>query len=161
MASYSFYPRSKMVFEDNIKVVSFPTTIIHKFNGQVSFTENHSNGHNQSISLKLNKQDQATRKLVQNINEIRVILVLNNGKMLLLGCDNGLERDSLNVSSGGSKQEGSNYTLSFSGKELYTAPFIDNLQDAGFLEADETKEYYQFQNLQNFEFQDGTIYNFN
>jgi hypothetical protein len=166
LAAYTYYPRGMFGFDGSV-LTSIPATFVHEFelNGSNnSFNDNYDGeSYSQSLTLEFKKKDAETSFEMERLNylELRALVLDRNGNYVVLGLDNGLSCDSLDIDSGGSKSDFNGYKLSFSGKEQHPAPLVRDPFENGFIIEDGITEYYQFQNLVAFHFQDGTIYEFN
>ena len=136
------YSRSQIVINNNV-LLSFPDTTIYRFNynGNPAPTENQSENdggkfYDLSISFDLLYSSDAPNieKLLKK--DYRLIFQDRNGLYRIFGLYTGLVCDSLTYNSGGGKSDLNGFTLSFSGQEEKGSFFIDNLEDAGFFDAD-------------------------
>ena len=136
------YNRSQIVINNNV-LLSFPDTTIYRFNynGNPAPTENQSENdggkfYDLSISFDLLYSSDAPNieKLLKK--DYRLIFQDRNGLYRIFGLYTGLVCDSLTYNSGGGKSDLNGFTLSFSGQEEKGSFFIDNLEDAGFFDAD-------------------------
>jgi len=136
---YVKYSRSQIATDANF-LVSFPQTTIYSFysNGTPIFSEDNETEdggkyYNQSINLELNGVENIDRLLKK---DYRVIIKDNNGYFRILGLYVGLECEKIDYNSGSNKQSFNGYSLSFTGKEEKPSFFIENLEDAGFVDND-------------------------
>jgi hypothetical protein len=134
---YVKYSRSEIVLNSNI-LVTYPDTNILEFevNNNPSFNqtqgqENGSKFFDLSISLELENENPNAFKSILN-KDYNIIVKDRNNNFRFLGNRNGLECNSINSTSGSSKQDFSGVKLDFQGKEETEAWYIDNLSDAGF-----------------------------
>ena len=134
------YSRSQIITTNNF-LNTFPETIIYKFetNGNPILNESQEvdaggKFFNQSLSFDLVYRDdfENLKKLLKK--DYRCIVFDNNGYYRILGLYNGLELGSLNYNTGGGKTELNGFKLDFSGKEERESFFINNLEDAGFID---------------------------
>lgn len=166
LAAYTFYTRGEFGFDGSV-LTSIPTTFVHEFelNGSNnSFSDRYDGeSYSQSLTLEFKKKDVETSFEMERLNylELRALVQDRNGNYLVLGLENGLTCDSLDIITGGSKSDFNGYRLSLSGKEQLAAPIVLDPFDNGFIIDEGETDYYQFQNLEAFHFQDGTIYEFN
>lgn len=160
------YQRNQFSFNGNV-LTSIPTTFVYEFelNGSGNrFTSSfQSDSYNQTLNLEFKKQDLETTIQMEALNymELRALILDNNGNYLLFGLDNGLTSDGLNIVSGGARADFNGYRLTLQGKEKHQTPFVLNPFEIGFILAEENEDFYQFQDLEAFLFQDGTPYYFN
>jgi len=136
------YSRSQIVINNNV-LLSFPDTTIYRFNynGNPAPAENQSENdggkfYDLSISFDLLYSTDAPNieKLLKK--DYRLIFQDRNGLYRIFGLYTGLVCDSLTYNSGSGKSELNGFTLSFTGQEEKGSFFIDNLEDAGFFDAD-------------------------
>ena len=132
--------KKRQIHNDYINLYEFPTTIIYDTNfiGKTSYTdtlEKNQNGilYNQSITFKVGEV-----LSIQNLNYLhnqkyRIIVKTNNGDYKILGLHNGLEVTTESLNSGESNEDFNQLSLTFSGKELNRASFIDSLEPRGFV----------------------------
>jgi hypothetical protein len=166
LAAYAYYPRSEFGFNGSV-LTSIPTTFVHEFelDGSNNSFNDRFDGESyiQSLNIQFKKKDLATTIQMEKLNylELRALVLDRNGNYLVLGLENGLSCDSLDIETGGSKSDFNGYKLSLSGKEQYSAPIVLDPFDNGFIVDEGETDFYQFQNLEAFHFQDGTIYEFN
>lgn len=127
-----------------------------------SFKETFGNDrYTQSINISLPKLDIPTNKLMEQLLNIetRVIIETNNGLIKIFGLKNGLNVNSIQLTTAGTKNGFNGYTFSFEGIEDAEAMYIDNLENAGFII--DSKTLYEFQDFTPFLFQDNKVYKFN
>ena len=139
---YVEYSRSQIVTSSNI-LTSFPTTTIYKFfcNNQPTATETQETDaggkyYSQSIGFDFQSKDDAENILKLLKKDYRLIFQDRNGLYRIFGLYTGLTCDSLTYNSGGGKSDLNGFTLSFSGQEEKGSFFINNLEDAGFFDAE-------------------------
>jgi hypothetical protein len=79
-----------------------------------------------SGTLQFSKQSKQSQALFQKLSKMRVQLILEdyNGDLRLVGLENGVDF-TVGTTSGGAMADLSGYNVSFSGKELDLAPFVD------------------------------------
>jgi len=139
---YVQYSRSQIVTSGNT-LVTFPSTNIYKFysNGSPNANESQqeeSGGKffNQSISLELQGANESENisKLLRK--DYRLIFKDRNGLYRIFGLYVGLEAEQLNYNTGSSKSDFNGFKIDFSGKEEKQSSFINNLEEAGFFNAD-------------------------
>lgn len=166
LAGFVPYQRNGFSFSGTV-LTNIPTTYVYEFelNGSGNRFSSRFQGdsYNQTLNLEFKKQDLQTTIQMQSLNymELRALILDNNGNYLVFGLDNGLTSDGLNIVSGGAKGDFSGYRLTLNGQEKHIAPFVLNPFEIGFVLADDNQDFYQFQDLTAFLFQDGTPYYFN
>lgn len=138
------------------EITVFPETTLYRFdieNG--NFTEtinNDENGINysQSLNFTLKKQDLFTTNELNVLTKIdfRYIVEFNDGSLKMGGAIHGANISSLELVSGGNKQDLNGYNLTIESNERYKAPY---LEDISVVTHDVS---YFFQNGLNFVFQD-------
>tara|TARA_R110002051_G_scaffold324800_2_gene423820 strand:+ start:325 stop:897 length:573 start_codon:yes stop_codon:yes gene_type:complete len=166
LAGFVPYTRNEFGF-DNLVLAYIPTTYVYEFEliGNNNTFSNSYNGesYTQSLNVEFRKQGLQTTKQMESLNymELRALILDNNGNYLVFGLDNGITSSSLEIVTGGSKGEFNGYRLQFSGMEKHTSPLVLNPFEIGFVLAEENADFYQFQDLSTFLFQDGAPYYFN
>lgn len=166
LANFVSYYRHEFGFDGNV-LTSRPTTFVYAFDligNNNSFNERFDGEkYEQTLTMEFQKQDSMTSKQMEAINYIEAFALIEdrNGNYFLYGLDNGLSGSSLEIVSGGQQSEFTGYKLRLTGTEKYSAPYVLDPFDNGFIIDDGENDYYQFQNLETFHFQDGTIYEFN
>lgn len=145
-------------------VISFPSSEIYLFYQMgASFNETISNDENgevfeQSLNFRLNKQDVLTTNKLNTVHQIdlRFIVEFYDGSFRIGGLYNGAKITAMDINSGGSKSEGNGYNVTITGRELISAPYIDNLEviTGGV-------DNYIFMDGNNFIFMDGNNFIFN
>lgn len=136
------YSRSQIVIDGNI-LVTFPNTTIYKFyaNGNPSPNESQETDaggkfFNQSISLDLQYKEDAFQLSKLLNKDYRLIFKDRNGLYRIFGLYTGLEAGQLNYTTGNGKSDLNGFKIDFSGKEEKGSFFINDLEDAGFFNAD-------------------------
>lgn len=136
------YSRSQILVNGNI-LTTFPSTTIYKFyaNGNPTPNENQETDaggkfFNQSIGLDLQYKDDAFQLSKLLNKDYRLIFKDRNGLYRIFGLYTGLEAGQLNYTTGNSKSDLNGFKIDFSGKEEKGSFFINNLEDAGFFDAD-------------------------
>lgn len=137
------YGRSEIDLTGNV-LDAFPSTNIYKFNIlNPSLTEQHSEDgggkfYDQNLSFDLSKVG-----IVDNLElprltkkDYRAIVLDRNGLYRIVGLWNGLITD-LNKVTGESKDAFNGYKISMEGKEASSSVFITDLEDAGFIIAED------------------------
>lgn len=166
LAAFVPYHRNEFEF-DGLVLQSMPVTYVYAFElvGSNNTFSNSYNGerYSQTLSLEFKKQDFQTTVQMASLNylELRALILDNNGNYLVFGLDNGLTSNSLEILTGGSRGEFNGYRIQFSGSEKHTAPIVLDPFNIGFIEVGDQTDFYQFQDLSAFLFQDGTPYYFN
>lgn len=136
------YANSEIIINDNV-LVTFPTTTIYRFNyiGNPSPSENLETNeggkfYNQSISIDLQYLNDSL-ELTKLLNkDYRIIFQDNNGLYHIYGLYNGLESGALNYETGSGKSSLNGFKISFTAKEEKASFFINDLENAGFFDAD-------------------------
>jgi hypothetical protein len=132
---------------EGVQLISFPSTNIYKyelradgntFDQSINFDSN-GETYTQNLSVVLKKIDTLTNNELFKIakRELRVIVETNLNTFFILGLRNGVTMD-FNSTIGGAYNSLNGYNLTFEATEKYLAPFIDNLQDAGFIDSGDT-----------------------
>ena len=166
LAGFVPYQRNRFEFDGTV-LTSIPTTYVYEFeligSGNRFSSSFQGDSYNQSLNLEFKKQDLETTIQMESLNymELRALVLDNNGNYFIFGLDNGLTSNSLNIVSGGAKTDFNGYRMTLEGKEKHSTPFVLNPFEIGFVLADENQDFYQFQDLSTFLFQDGTPYYFN
>ena len=139
---YVEYSRSQIVTNGNV-LTTFPTTSIYKFafNGNPAPNEPQEvdaggKFYNQSISIDLQYKNDAFQLQKLLNKDYRIIFKDRNGIYHIFGLFNGLEADQLNYTTGNSKNDLNGFKIDFSGKEEKGSFFINDLESAGFFNAD-------------------------
>jgi len=136
------YSRSQINVSENI-LVTFPTTTIYKFysNGSPNANESQEQDdggkyYNQTLALELQGANESENisKLLRK--DYRLIFRDRNGLYRIFGLYNGLEAGTLNYDTGSGKSDFNGFKIDFSGKEEYQSFFINDLEEAGFFNAD-------------------------
>ena len=136
--TFKKYSRSQIETDVNV-LTSFPSTTIYAFEDNFSATfDNKGNEdeggkyYTESLNFTIVKTglDYNFRKFLQQ--DLRAIVRDRNGKLRILGLYNGLECDSINATTGTTKNSLNGYTISLSGQEEEQAYYIDDLYNAGF-----------------------------
>ncbi|QLG46059.1 hypothetical protein [Costertonia aggregata] len=164
----AFVPYSRNLFGfDGVLLTSIPTTFVYAFEmigDNNSFQQSYDGiGYSQTLNVEFKRQDVDTAIQMQSLNyiELRALILDKNDNYLVFGLDNGLTSDSLEILTGNSRSEFNGYRMIFTGKEKHTSPFVLDPFNNGFIEVDEEDDFYQFQNLEAFMFQNGEQYYFN
>ena len=162
---FQYFSRNRFII-DGVTLVTIPASIIYLFevSGNAnSFAQNYDGAgfYNQSLNIQFSKQDLESKEIMESLQymEYRIILELNDGSYRILGLENAMTCESLNITTGETKTAFAGYSLQFSGKERLSALYVDDLTDAGFLTPEDAL-YYQFQDFSLFNFQDGSNYEF-
>lgn len=136
------YSRSQILVNGNI-LTTFPATTIYKFyaNGNPTPNENQEQDvggkyYNQSISLDLQYKDDAFQLSKLLNKDYRLIFKDRNGLYRIFGLYTGLEAGQLNYTTGNGKGDLNGFKIDFSGKEEKGSFFINDLENAGFFNAD-------------------------
>jgi len=139
---YVQYSRSQIVTNGNV-LETFPTTTIYKFysNGDPIANESQEQDDggkffNQSIALELQGANDNENVSKLQRKDYRLIFRDRNGLYRIFGLYVGLEAGTINYNTGGSKAEFNGFKIDFTGKEEYQSFFINDLEEAGFFNAD-------------------------
>ncbi|MFS4469108.1 hypothetical protein [Maribacter sp. 2210JD10-5] len=165
LATFVPYQRNEFGLDGTV-LTSIPETFIYRFEldgDKNSFSQSYDGkSYSQSLSLEFKKQDVTTSKLSESLNylDYRALILDRNGDYYLLGLENGLTSTGIQITSGGSTSDFNGYSISFNGKERLQALHVIDPFNNGFIEVD-GEDFYQFQNLETFCFQDGELYQFN
>jgi hypothetical protein len=136
------YNRSQIITNENV-LVTFPSSTIYRFDflGDVNVSETMEENeggkfYNISIPLQL-----TWRENIVNIEkflkrDFRIIALDRNGKYRLFGVYVGLLCESLTFNTGSSKTDFNGFNLTFTGQEDKQSLFINDLEEAGFSDAD-------------------------
>jgi hypothetical protein len=156
------YTRSQIVQTDLV-LTSFPVTTIYEFetNNNPDFTNSQQENeggkfYDENITLEFvgfQVTDEFEKFLYQNF---RCIVLDRNGKYRLLGAYNGLICESIDKTTGDSKNSFKGFKLSFTGQEQLPALFMDDLTGFNIIVFDN----YIFEDGENYIF-DGNNYVFN
>ena len=163
ITAFEPYSRAQYSVLDG-ELLNFPQTFVQTFElsgSSNSFSERYDGEkYTQTLTLKFPKSDSESNMQMETLNymEWRIIVQDRNDNYFILGLDNGLTSDGLSVSSGAAHADFNGYDITFSGLEKHRAPSIQDPFTIGFLEAG---EIFQFQDLVQFQFQDGEPYQFN
>jgi hypothetical protein len=139
---YVSYSRSQIVVVGNV-LQSFPTTTIYKFyaNGNPNANEAQQEDaggkfYNQNIALELQGANESENisKLLRK--DYRLIFRDRNGLYRIFGLYTGLEAEAINYTTGGGKSDFNGFNIAFTGREEYQSFFINDLENAGFFNAD-------------------------
>ena len=134
--AYEPYSRSQIVTSGS-KLITFPNTMVYAFyvyNATFTETQNEDDGgkfYDISLGFDLPKIELNPNMVKFLTNDYRAIIKDRNGNFRIAGLYNGLQTD-LNQTTGDSKGSFNGYKLSFSGQEIKSSFFIDNLGDVGF-----------------------------
>lgn len=81
----------------------------------------------QSLNIKLKKQDATTHKYLKLLayGKVRVVVENNNNQFFLMGLKFGAEVTGGTITSGGALQDHNGYTLTLTSEELKPAPFLN------------------------------------
>jgi len=158
---YVKYSRSQITINDQI-VTSFPSTTIYDWYGiNINFNENTEViggdiAWNQNLTFDILKtgSDKEIYKLPKQY--YRAIFIDRIGNIRILGLFNGLDAQ-ITEESGGDKSSLNGYKITFTGKEVQQALYLNDLSDFDI----HTENDYLFQDGVSFEFEDGTNYIFN
>ena len=139
---YVKYNRSQIITQSNI-LETFPTTTIYRFNflgnpnpTNAQVEEDGGKCFNLGITFDLQGSNDSYNIEKLLFKDYRFITQDRNGLYVIYGLFNGVECSSLTYNSGGGKQDLNGFNLSFEGKEENGVYFIDNLEEAGFFDAD-------------------------
>lgn len=154
----NYIPLSITEYTRNGSEVTPPPFFAYKFYAEnINFSENIQNDengevYNQNLSFRLNKINSNDSKQLFDIKDLffRVVLVFNDGKIRLLGFENGLNLSYV-FNSGGKKDEGTSYEVTFEGRELETAPYLANLDNVI------TTQYLQLENGEFLQLENGNL----
>ena len=141
LAEFIDYEYSEIVGEKGVSLESIPTAFIYKYSVvNASFNEviSHSdNGeiYDQSLIFDLKMQDRLTSNEIRRATNIdlRYIVEFNDGRFKIGGLYNGAIITQFDSVTGGLKSDFTGYKLTLESKELYSAAFIQDLTDAGFI----------------------------
>lgn len=165
LATFVHYSRNEFSF-DGLVLTSIPTTFIYDFeldgDGNTFNQTTDGQSYDQNLNLEFKKQDLTTTKLMESLNylDYRALVEDRNGNYFLFGLDNGLTSEGLEITTGGNVNDFNGYRIRFKGREKHPVPFVLDPFDNGFIVV-EGQDYYQFQDLEAFLFQDGGEYQFN
>ena len=140
LMTYVDYDNRSIVGYRNLLITSFPESQIYKYKGQdKSFTESYNQDgfYTQQITISLTKQDLDSAILVSILSKVKVraIVMDYNGNYRMAGVINGLDVE-VNAASGSIKSDFNGYSISLSGIEEFSAPFISSLLDSGLTDKD-------------------------
>lgn len=148
--SFVKYARSLITLNSNV-LTSFPTTIIYDFDGFESGGFSESMQEDDGGKFVSQKIDLTFKNSGLNFldfqkllfKDIRLIIEDYNGNKRILGLYNGLEVTNLKSDIGTSKSSLNGFNLSVEGNELISAPFINDLNDAGFTISGTEETFYR------------------
>ena len=139
---YVKYSRSQIIIDGNI-LETFPNTTIYRFNfvGDPSPTENQTEddgGKYYDLGISFDLQGLNDSANIEKLlyKDYRFIIQDRNGLFRIFGLYDGVECSSLKSNTGSSKADLNGFSLSFEGKEEKGSFFINNLEEAGFFDAD-------------------------
>ncbi len=136
------YSRSQIVVNGNI-LTTFPTTTIYRFNFNGDPSPNETQTENEggkfyelSLSFNLAKSTDSfnIEKLIKK--DYRLIFQDRNGLYRIFGLYTGMICENITYTTGGGKSELNGFTIDFTGQEEKGSFFINNLEEAGFFDAD-------------------------
>jgi len=161
---FSYDADQTFILNGQTVVSASSSSTLYKFeiaNGNFSESiTNDENGivFNQSVSFRLFKQNVFTTNELNALTnfDFRYIVEFNDGSLKLGGLYNGAKVSSLNINSGGAKQDFTGYDLTFESAEELESPYLDNLE----VITGEAINYI-FENGNNFIFQDNNNFIFN
>lgn len=116
-----------------VNVTSFPSTTFFKYETQnANFSETINNdeegiSYAQSLTFTLFKSDLLTTQELNKATNIdlRYLVEFNNGDFKIGGLWNGAKISSLDINSGGSKQDLNGYNITIESEEEYQSAFFD------------------------------------
>jgi hypothetical protein len=136
------YNRSQIITNDNI-LTTFPQTTIYRFNfnGNPAPIENQNQNEggkfyefNIAIDFVKSLDSINLQKLLKK--DYRLIIQDRNGYFRIFGLFNGLIAETLTFNSGNGKSDFNGFNIAFSGQEEKGSFFINDLENAGFFDAD-------------------------
>lgn len=159
--TYVYYDPSNFGGEPGVSLTSFPATTIYRFEGvNANFNEQIISDErglyfSQDLTFSLKKQSVSDTNIWNDAMgyDLRYVVQYNNGKLRLGGLYNGGRVRSVEIVSGGAKNDFNGYNITISGQERWAAPFMDSLDVL-------TSGGYIVQDGNNFVFQDGNNYIF-
>lgn len=133
---YNKYSKSQIVLTGK-QLTTFPTDTIYTYEllgGSFSEnTEDDTNGKFITLNLEMTlaeiTEDMNVQLDAMLSGIFRAITLDNNGNYNMLGLYNGIELSEGSAPRGSGKSDLNGYTLSFNGKERFTAPFLTNLSN--------------------------------
>lgn len=134
---FNFVPLSITDYIINgAEITSFPVTQLYEFyTRDANFTENITNdeqgiSYSQSLTFTMTKQNITTSKLLSSIKDLffSYVLRFNDGSLRIGGLLKGASLE-YTTNSGGAKSDANNYTITLTGIEEDSAPFLNNLDD--------------------------------
>ena len=133
------YTYSQIVGTRGVELTSFPATDIYEFGiASGSMTEDINNDedglyYDQNVTFSLKKQDVITtyELTILEKQDLRYIVLFNNGTYKIGGLFNGAKFEFSTVSGDG-KQELNGYNCTLKSKEEYQSAYIANLSNVGF-----------------------------
>lgn len=144
LMDFKKYPKHLIELnKDKTQLLSFPVTIIYQvqLRAATSYDQeiNEDRSISQSIEVALKKDSVQTMQEVRILikKELRVIVEDRLGRFWLMGLHNGVTIDSYSRTSGGAKGDFNGYNLTFSAQEEFLSPYIDSLDNSGFIEVPE------------------------
>lgn len=134
------YPKNLIQLnKEKTQLLSFPITIIYEVQLRAATSydqEIQEDGSiNQSIEIALKKDSLQTQQEIRQLvkKELRVIVEDRLGRFWLMGLHNGVIIESYTRTSGGSKGDFNGYNLTFNAQEEFLSPFIESLENTGFI----------------------------
>lgn len=138
LLKYYEYSRSQIITNDNF-LVTFPTTVIYKFEVTPESTANEQQEQNeggkffnQSIGLSFRSSDLLEIEKLIDL-DFRIIFRDRNGLYRIFGLYNGMQGGQISYTSGSGKADFNGLKIDFNGLEEKQSFFIDNLEDTGFI----------------------------
>jgi len=139
LLKYIKYRRSQIVVDGNY-LISFPESFIYQFDSleNPNFNEAQQTGeggkfYEQTISLSFNTTDFFDVEEYESLF-FRILIQDKNGLYRILGLYNGMESSNITYTTGSGKGDKNGIRIDFTGREEKVSFFIENLDDAGFID---------------------------
>ncbi len=147
LLKYRKIPRSQIVTNGNY-LVSFPEAFIYKFyssNNPAPTEQMQENAggkfYNQSISLTFPSSETRDMEELSEL-DFRLLFKDRNGFYRIFGLYNGVQAGKIDYNTGSNKGDLNGFKIDFTGQEEQHAFFIENLNDAGFVDLGDTEPFY-------------------
>ncbi len=133
------YPKYQISLNyEKTQLLAFPITIIYEAEIRTSsnFDQQLSEGaYDQSIEITFKKDSLSTLNELRTLakKELRLIVKDSLGRFQMMGLFNGVRVSGYNRTTGGAKADFNGYTVNFEAREELISPFIDSLEDTGFI----------------------------
>jgi hypothetical protein len=133
------YPKHRISLNaERTQILAFPVTIIYEAEIRTSsnFDQQFQDGaYSQSIEIAFKKDSLSTLRELKTLSkkELRLIVKDSLGRFQMMGMYNGVKVSGFNRTTGGAKADFNGYNVTFEATEELAAPFIDSLENTGFI----------------------------